>query len=286
MQQLIPDVAGGGGAPDGPGDNVKDASADGGASGGIIGIIKGFKEKTIELVAGVFRRPALHNDSGDASDDSGAAAAFGTTLSHGVACPPDAAGRRCTPEHGRQLRFLLAPGSRERRALARAAASPAMRPALENGVCQSLGFNFSSNVDDDVCVASSLVEFYMTLFGKDALLLSLRRHLNRLLFQPRFHPDDRAVQHHRRRAEPPPSGRGFGAGRGHRDGREDRRGGVRKERHGGGQRQRSCGRGGRFVFEGRGERRRGTSSSRVSSGRRRHAQSQPGRESNSSDPCC
>jgi len=117
-------------------------------------IVSLIKEKIGRFV-GVFRPRWQTGSDVDESSFGRDADPGGRTLAFSMICPDCDQGRR------REVHYLLANGSAS---LSETLNVPALRHALEGGVCGSLGFNESLALPS-LCGSSQQMEFYRTLFG-------------------------------------------------------------------------------------------------------------------------
>ncbi len=120
-------------------------------SNGIVSYIKEKVDETIERFVGVFR-PRRDNDMSTALNEN---SLTGNSFSHVITCP------HCDLERQRDVYFLLTSSYNQLRWVLEI---QALREAMENGVCQSLGFD-GKQLRGTTCKGSRLMEFYRTLFG-------------------------------------------------------------------------------------------------------------------------
>ena len=123
-----------------------------------VNIVSFIKEKvgaTISKVVGVFSaRDQVNVDMNVALSEN---SLVGNSFRYVALCPG------CDVERHRDVYFLLA--SNFDRLLSALKKNPTLRSSLENGLCQSHGFDLLSDVDMAKCVGLRTMEFYSTLFG-------------------------------------------------------------------------------------------------------------------------
>ena len=123
-----------------------------------VNIVSFIKEKvgaTISKVVGVFRaRDQVDVDMNAALNET---SLVGNSFRYVAACPG------CDVERHRDVYFLLA--SNFDRLLSALKSNPTLRSSLENGLCQSHGFDHISDSDAAKCVGLRTMEFYSPLFG-------------------------------------------------------------------------------------------------------------------------
>ena len=123
-----------------------------------VNIVRFIKEKvgaTISKVVGVFSaRDQVNVDMNVALNET---SLVGNSFRYVALCPG------CDVERHRDVYFLLA--SNFDRLLSALKKNPTLRSSLENGLCQSHGFDHISDSDMAKCVGLRTMEFYSTLFG-------------------------------------------------------------------------------------------------------------------------
>ncbi len=133
-----------------------------GKGGGIVNFIREKVDETIERFVGVFsprRGPDADKIISTALDET---SLLGNTLAHRVSCPD------CDRDRYREVYFILASDSLP---LRQALGVPTLRRSMEEGVCQSLGFDFGGGGEgSSVSRSSQAAEFYRTLFGTSRTL--------------------------------------------------------------------------------------------------------------------